>query len=155
MSMLDLSIWAAIAEIVATVAVVLSLLLVAYSIKRNTDEMEISNSNFLYQLDAEIGGDLSRDVRLATMLLKMEQKEALTDVEKIQYVALQERYLGLLEIAWTQYKSGSLAFIDWRDWDKYLSDFVLDGLPEKWWIECRSRYKPEFADHIDSKYAEN
>ncbi len=155
MSMLDLSGWAALAEIVATVAVVLSLLLVAYSIKRNTDEMETANSNFLYQLDAEIGGDISRDVRLATMLLKMEQKQDLTDVEKIQYVALQERYLGLLEIAWTQYKRGSLAFIDWRDWDKYLSDYVTDGLPKEWWIEMRSRYKPEFAEHVDSKYAEN
>ena len=155
MSMLDLSGWAALAEIVATVAVVLSLLLVAYSIKRNTDEMETSNSNFLYQLDAQIAGDLSRDVRLVTMILKMEQKETLTDVEKIQYVAFQERYLGLLEIAWTQYKRGSLAFIDWRDWDKYLSDFVTDGLPKEWWIERRSRYKPEFAKHVDSKYVEN
>ncbi len=155
MRILDLSGWAALAEIVATVAVVLSLLLVAYSIKRNTDEMETTNSNLLYQLDAQIMGDLSRDVRLATMHLKMEQEETLTDVEKIQYVALQERYLGLLEIAWTQYKSGSLALIDWRDWDKYLSDYVTDGLPEEWWIECRSRYKPEFADHVDSKYAEN
>ncbi len=36
MSMFDLAGWAALAEIVATVAVVLSLLLVAYSIKRNT-----------------------------------------------------------------------------------------------------------------------
>jgi len=72
--MLDLAGWAALAEIVATVAVVLSLLLVAYSIKRNTDEME--------------------------------QKETLTDVERFQYVAFQDRYLGLLEIAWTQYKSG-------------------------------------------------
>ncbi len=155
MSMLDLSGWAALAEIIGTVAVVISLLLVAYSIKRNTDEMETANSNFLYQLDAQIAGDLSRDVRLATMRLKMEQKEALTDVEKILYVALQERYLGLLEIAWTQYKSGSLAFIDWRDWDKYLSDYVTDGLPKEWWIEIRSRYKPEFAEHVDSKYAEN
>jgi hypothetical protein len=155
MSTLDLSDWAALAEIVGTAAVVISLLFVAYSIKRNTDEMETSNSNFLYQLDAQIGGDLSRDVRLATMLLKMEQKEDLTDVEKIQYVALQERYLGLLEIAWTQYKSGSLAFIDWRDWDKYLSDYVTDGLPKEWWIEMRSRYKPEFAEHVDSKYTEN
>ena len=77
--------------------------------------METSNSNFLYQLDAQIAGDLSRDVRLATMFLKMEQKETLTDVEKFQYVTVQERYLGLLEIAWTQYKSGSLAFIDWHD----------------------------------------
>jgi hypothetical protein len=153
--MLDLSGWAALAEIIASFAVVLSLLLVAYSIKRNTGEMETANSNFLYQLEAQIGGDLSRDVRLATMFLKMEQKEALTDVEKIQYVAFQERYLGLLEIAWTQYKSGSLAFIDWRDWDKYLSEFVTDGLPKEWWIECRSGYKPEFADHMDSKYVEN
>jgi hypothetical protein len=155
MSMLDLAGWAALAEIVGTVAVVISLLLVAYSIKRNTDEMETANSNFLYQLDAQIAGDLSRDVRLATMLLKMEQKEALTDVEKIQYVALQDRYLGLLEIAWTQYKRGSLAAIDWRDWDKYLSDFVTGGLPEEWWIELRSMYKPEFAKLVDSKYAEN
>ncbi len=153
--MLDLSDWAALAEIVASVAVIISLLLVAFSIKRNTGEMEISNSNFLYQLDAQIGGDISRDVRLATILLKVERKEDLTGVEKIQYVALQERYLGLLEIAWTQHKRGSLALIDWRDWDKYLSDYVIDGLPKELWIEMRSFYKPEFADLVDSKYAEN
>ena len=85
----------------------------------------------------------------------MKQKEDLTGVEKIQYVALQERYLGLLEIAWTQYKSGSLALVDWRDWDKYLSDCVTAGLPKEWWIEMRSLYKREFAEHVDSKYAEN
>jgi hypothetical protein len=153
MSMLDLTGWAALAEIVGTVAVVISLLLVAYSIKRNTGEMETSNSNFLYQIDTEIGADLSRDVGLATLIVKMNQKEALTDVEKIQYVALQERYLSVLEIAWTQYKIGALSLTDWRDWDKYLSEFVIDGFPEEWWVECRSGYKPEFADHVDSKYA--
>jgi hypothetical protein len=152
MNTLDLSSWAALAEIIATVAVVVSLLFVAYSIKRNTAEMETSNSNFLYQLDAEIAGDLSRDVRLATIFLKMEQNETLTDVEKFQYVILQERYLGILEIAWTQYKSESLSVIDWRDWDQYLSSFVTDGLPMEWWIEIRSKYKPEFAEHVDSKY---
>jgi len=154
MDTLDLSGWAALAEIVASVAVIISLLLVAYSIKRNTDEMELSNSNLLYQLDAQIGGDISRDVGLATLLHKMKQKEDLTGVEKIQYIALQERYLGLLEIAWTQYKSGSLAPIDWRDWDTYLSDFVTDGLPNEWWLEMRSLCKPEFAEHVDHKYAE-
>lgn len=104
MNALDLSGWAALAEIVASVGVVFSLLLVAYSIKRNTGEMETSNSNFLYQLDAEIGGDLSRDIGLATLTHKMKQGDVLSDVEKIQYVAFQERYLGILEIAWTQYK---------------------------------------------------
>ncbi len=45
MNALDLSGWAALAEIVASVGVVLSLLLVAYSIKRNTDEIEFSHSD--------------------------------------------------------------------------------------------------------------
>lgn len=152
MNALDLSGWAALAEIVASVGVVFSLLLVAYSIKRNTGEMETSNSNFLYQLDAEIGGDLSRDIGLATLTHKMKQGDVLSDVEKIQYVAFQERYLGILEIAWTQYKSGALAYIDWRDWDKYLSDYVRNGLPKEWWIEIRPLYKPEFAEHVDSKF---
>ena len=152
--MLDLSGWAALAEIVASVAVIVSLLLVAYSIKRNTDEMEVSNSNFLYQLDAEITGDVSRNVGLATILHKMEGEENLTGVEKIQSVAFQERYLGLLEVAWTQYKSGSLALNDWRDWDKYLSTFVTDGLPKELWAERRSFYKTEFAEFVDSKYVE-
>jgi len=154
MSMLDLSGWAALAEIIASIAVIISLLLVAYSIKRNTDEMEVSNSNFLYQLDAEISGDVSRDIGLATILDKVEREEALTGVERIQYVALQERYLGLLEIAWTQYKSGSLALIDWRDWDKYLTIFVVNGLPKELWAEMRSFYKTEFAEYVDSKYVE-
>ena len=154
MSMLDLSGWAALAEIVASVAVIVSLLLVAYSIKRNTDEMEVSNSNFLYQLDAEIAGDISRNVGLATILHKVEREEALTGVEKIQYIAYQERYLGLLEIAWTQYRSGSLSLIDWSDWDKYLSDLVMHDLPKELWVERNSFYNSDFVEHVDSKYVE-
>ena len=151
----DLSRWAAISEIVATVAVVVSLLLVAYSIKRNTDEMETANSNFLYQLDEQITGDISRDAGLASIFVKAEQKEPLSDIEKFQYIYVWHRYLSVWEIAWTQYKSGSLSFIDWRDWDRYLSESFTEAMPEKWWIEIKSQYKPEFVEHVDAKFADN
>ena len=152
--MLDLSNWAALAEIIASAAVVISLLLVAYSIRRNTAEIELSNSNFLYQLETEIGADVSRDATLATIIHNFNQEETLTGAEKIQYVSLQERYRGVLEIAWTQQRNGTLSNIDWRDWDKYLSDMFTGGLPEEWWLEIRSAYKPEFAEHVDSKYVQ-
>jgi hypothetical protein len=152
--MFNLSDWAALAEIIASAAVVISLLLVAYSIRRNTAEIELSNSNFLYQLDTQIGADVSLNATLATIIHKVKQKESLTGAEKIQYVALQERYLSVLEVAWTQHGSGSLSDIDWRDWDKYLSDMFTGGLPDEWWLEIRSGYKPEFAEHVDSKYAQ-
>ncbi len=155
MRKLDLSGWAAIAEIVATVAVVFSLLLVAYSIQRITEEIEISNSNFLYQLDDRVSADLSRDTGLASIFIKVAQGDTLSDIEKFRYVYVQHRYLTQWEIAWTQYKRGSLAFVDWRDWDRYLSDSLTDAFPEEWWIEIRSGYKPEFAEHVDGKYAQN
>jgi len=147
--------WAAISEMIAAAAVVVSLLLVAYNIARNTDEMETSNSNFLYQLDEQVTGDLSRDFRLATIFVKMAQDETLTDVEKFQYMYVQHRYLSIWEIAWTQYKSGSLSFVDWRDWNQYLSDSLTESLPIEWWKEIRSDYKPEFALHVDTVYEDD
>jgi hypothetical protein len=97
---------------------------------------------------------VSRDATLATIIHKVNQKESLTGAEKIQYMALQERYLSVLEVAWTQHRSGSLSDIDWRDWDKYLSDMLTGGLPEEWWFEIRSMYKPEFAEYVDSKFGQ-
>jgi hypothetical protein len=155
MRKLNLSRWAAISEIVATAVVVVSLLLVAYNIKQNTDEMEIANSNFLYQLDEQITGDLSGNERLASIFIKVAQNEALSDTEKFQYVYVWHRYLSVWEIAWTQYRSGSLSSIDWRDWDLYLTESLTGSLPEEWWIEIRLNYKPEFVEHVDAKYADN
>jgi len=154
MRKLDLPGWAAIAEIVATIAVVLSLLLVAYSIQRNTEEVQISNSNFLYELELQVSGDLSREPGLATIFVKMSNGEALSEVERFQYLFVQHQYLTHWEIAWTQYRRGSLALDDWRDWDQYLGDYFTDAFPEEMWIEMRSGYKPAFAEHVDGKYAQ-
>jgi hypothetical protein len=147
--------WAAISEIVAAAAVVVSLLLVAYSIKRNTDEMETSNSNFLYQLDEQVTGDLSREPQLASLFIKVQNDQALSATEKFQFINLQQRYMTIWEIAWTQRNSGSLSEVDWQDWDMYLADYITGSLPEAWWVEIRLNYKPGFAEHVDNQYARN
>jgi hypothetical protein len=155
MRKLDLSKLAAISEIVATVAVVISLLFVGYSIKRNTDELHSSNTNFLYELDAQITADLSREPGLSSILVKVAQNDALSEIEKIQYVNLQHRFLTVWEIAWTQHNSGLLDFDEWTDWDRYLSGSVTRDFPQDWWIDIRSGYKPRFAHHVDAAYADN
>ena len=147
--------WAAVAEMVAAAAVVISLLLVAYSIKRNTEEMETSNSNFLYQLDEQVTADLSREPQMAALFIKVEKGQELSDTEKFQYLNLQQRFMTIWEIAWTQRNSGSLSEVDWQDWDTYLADYITGSLPEEWWVEIRLNYKPEFAEHVDAQYAGN
>ena len=50
MSKLKLTEWAAVSEIIGTVAVVISLLFLAFSVNRNTVVMQASNDNFVYEL---------------------------------------------------------------------------------------------------------
>jgi hypothetical protein len=135
MRKLDLSKLAAISEIVAAVAVVFSLLFVGYN--------------------AQITADLSREPGLPSILVKVAQDEALSEIEKIQYVNLQHRFLTVWEIAWTQYNSGLLDFDEWIDWDRYLSGSVTRDFPQDRWTDIRSDYKPEFAHHVDAAYADN
>ena len=60
MKKLDLQGWAAVAEIVGTVGIVISLLFVAHSVNRNTVELQSANENAHLQLnDAIIAGLLS------------------------------------------------------------------------------------------------
>lgn len=47
MARLKLTEWAASAEIIGTVAIVVSMLFVGYSINRNTKEMQAVNENYL------------------------------------------------------------------------------------------------------------
>ncbi|NIM69942.1 MAG: hypothetical protein GTN86_04640 [Xanthomonadales bacterium] len=153
MKKLDLPGWASVAEIVASIAVVVSLLFVAYSVKRNTEEMAIANTNFMYELDARITADLSSDPALAAITVKVEQGQALSEIEKLQYLHLQHRYLTVWEIAWTHYHRGSLDEDEWLAWNQYYGATARAGLPREWWREIRAFYKPAFAAHVEAAYA--
>jgi hypothetical protein len=50
MRKLNLTEWAAVSEIIGTVAIVISLLFVAYSVNQNTAVMQASNDDFIYEL---------------------------------------------------------------------------------------------------------
>ena len=80
MKRLDLTGWAAIAEIVGTVAVVVSLLFVAHSVNRNTSIMQSVNDNFIYQLQDERVRDIVSDPELASIIVKFRHKEDISEV---------------------------------------------------------------------------
>ena len=70
MKKLTLKEWAPAGEIVGTVAVVISLLFVAFSINRNTDATQASSENILFERHTELANQFMLDPSLAGLMVK-------------------------------------------------------------------------------------
>ena len=84
MKRLTLPEWAAIADIVGTVAVVVSLLFLAHTIEQNTAVTQSANDNFLYELDDRQQADVDLTEDLATILLKHYNGEELSGIDEFR-----------------------------------------------------------------------
>ncbi len=62
--------WAALAEIIGTVAIVVSLLFVGYSINRNTKKMQAVNENYLYEVQDSRRGAEAANSQLSALVVK-------------------------------------------------------------------------------------
>ena len=82
----NLAEWASIAEIIGTVAIVVSLLTVAYSIDRNTKVLSRQGMDELYDGSRELNLLMVADPELA-LLMKKAQKDifSLSEKERAQY----------------------------------------------------------------------
>lgn len=153
MSTLDLAGWAAIAEIVGTVAVVASLLFVAHSVNRNIAVLRAANDNFLYQLQDGRIADTVRDSELIAILVKHSKKEQLSDVENLRLIKHQIRKRNLWELAYDRHNEGLFSSNKWNGWNRMFATDISEDFPEEWWTAVKLRYGDDFARHVDALYS--
>jgi len=152
MPKIDIKLLAAGAEIVASIAVVVSLLLVVASIDQNTKSLQSINDNFLYELQNQRLRDVSTDSELASIVVRFFAGEELTTVETRRYGwwAIQE--LNMWEIAFMRYNEGLLPALQWNSWNRYWSIDMPESIPEQWWSAIKYQYSDEFVAHVDAIY---
>jgi hypothetical protein len=152
-NILDLTSWAAIAEIVGTLAVVASLLFVGISLNRNNAVLKATNDNFLYQLQDGRIADTLKDPELASILVKQSNKEELSDVEIQRLIKHQIRKRNLWELAFDRHNEGMLSSEKWDGWNRMFAAGISENFPQEWWSEVRQRYGENFARHVDAMYS--
>jgi len=155
MKKLSLPELAAFAEIVGTVAVVVSLLFLAYTIEQNTAVMQSANDNFLYELDDRQQADVALTEDLAIILLKHYNGEELSGVDEVRVRRQGIRQLSTWEIAFDRHREGLLSDEKWKSWNRYYSLNIRNDYPEEWWANLREYYGDEFAAHVDAVYEDN
>jgi hypothetical protein len=151
----DLSKWTAIAEIAGAMAVVISLIFVAVSLNRNTKELFVANENFLYQLQDDEFSDVASDADLAAILSKLRRKEALSDVESVQFEHHISRLMNRWELVFARHQGGFMSAVQWEDWDRFYTSAFVAQFPSELWPEWRYAYSQDFAEHVDRILSEN
>jgi len=146
---------AAVAEVMATVAVLTTLGILIFSINQNTKALQSINDNFLYQLQDSRLSDLNSSPDLARIVSRFDSGEELADHEARKYAAWVVRKLNMWELAYSRHRNGLMPPEQWVAWDGALSTNIPYEFPEDWWILMRYEYGEQFAAHVDAAYARN
>ena len=153
MRKLKLKEWAAIGELIGTTAVVVSLLFVAYSVNRNTLELQAANENFLYGIQEARRADEANNPQLVALVIAAQSGQTLSASERRQYFSHMIRGLNAWELAFTRYRAGLIPGGSWPTWDRMYADQARRDFPRDMWQEARLWYTDEFAAHVDAVYS--
>ena len=151
----NLSDWAAIAEIIASLAVIVSLIFLAYNINQNTRVMQTSNDNFVYELQYARWRDIVTSPSLASIYCKIGRGEQLSGEEKERFGYDKLRELTTWELAFNRHRDGQFSTEQWVCWNNYYEISFIDEFPRKSWEEVQHFYMPDFKDHVNSAYEKN
>ncbi len=146
--------WAAISEIVASIAVVASLAFVGISINRQTDQMQIDNVNDLFDSVRQIELSMLTDPNLLQVVVLSQQGsyDTLTPSQAFQYDRFMTAHIDILSQAFHRFRDGEQSVEQFEAWDSYYVFFVNEWLPRESWERIREVYPQPFRDHVEAMY---
>ena len=157
MKKIDLTGWSAIAEIVGTVAIVVSLLFVGYSVNRNTVVMQATNENLISQRTEDIIRDVLSNSDILSIAVKKANDEELSTYEKVGMELFVQRRFNQWELAYYRYSEGLFPPERWDAFNSATSQSFMGGQPfacnEDCWANKKSNFGTEFVKHVDAEYA--
>jgi len=154
MRKLSLSDWASLAEIVATVAVVISLVFVVISLERNTAVMQASSDNFIYELQYARTRDIVSSPGMASIYVKHRNGEELSAEEQERFFWDKMQELSAWELVFNRHRDGVFSTQLWEGWNEYFKVSFTRRFSAESWAEVRDFYAEDFQSHIDAIYAE-
>jgi hypothetical protein len=154
MKKLSLKEWAAVAEIVGTAGIIVSLLFVAHSINRNTELVQSAHSTLMYELTATAVDEQIEDGDYAVFSAKRSYGLEFQDQNEAKTLYSLTRYLNHWELLISRHGDGlvnDVVYLEWSDYYRYL---IARDMDIEWWDAVKVDYAQELVDAVDAAYAE-
>ncbi len=148
--------WAAIAEIVASVAVVISLIFVGLQVQKHTVELRATHSNDLYDAMREIELTMISTPHLTDAYEKAwnGRRDEMTDREQLIYQNYLVQSFTVWEQAFARAADGSMAEEDYASWEETFSAYLGTGVTREDVAFIRTWVGADFRKRLDEIAAE-
>ncbi|MCP5184673.1 MAG: hypothetical protein H6993_11970 [Pseudomonadales bacterium] len=147
---LNLQDYASVAEVIGAVAVVISLVYVALSIRQNTDAIQVSNHQALVAMDMEKNSWLRESEFAEIYVIAREEPEKLSKVQMQQYSTFVADTMNAWEFAYITYSNGAMDETIWHGWDGFYRSELSSDLFRRFWLDRGEGFSPKFKAYVDS-----
>ena len=154
MKKLSLKEWAAVAEIVGTAGVIVSLLFVANSINRNTELVQSAHSTLIYELSATAVDEQIEDGDYAIFSAKRSYGLEFQDENEAKTLYSLTRYLVHWELLIARHADGLVDDDVYFEWSDYYGYMIARDMNIEWWDAVEKDFSPYLVDVVNATYAE-
>jgi hypothetical protein len=141
MRKLGFSEWASVAEVVGALGVIASLMFVAFSVAKNTDEAIASRTGTLYDTARQIELTIASDPEWAATIIRgRDTEQQLSKVEEYRYDAYVVAVLDLWDEMLLRNEDGLIENDLLVDWDSYFTDWAGRHVTEAAWARVEWNY---------------
>ena len=145
--------WAALAEIVSSIGVVLSLVYVARQLKQNTGMMQVSASSERVDRDYTIVEGMINNKELAELWnMGDSQFDELDAADQTRMLFFERRALILWHHLFNLRDRGLITEMDWEVQDWVISNIGKRQSVRRAWDMFKGGFNREFIDYVDMKF---
>lgn len=146
--------YASIAEVVSAVAIVVSLLYVAYEFRQTSTMSSREADVMLFERVREANRLVVESPDLAELLVRARRApDQLSEADSLRLLTFQHDFFDSWEMGWYYQRDGILEEATWREWDEWFAAEAR-GRPSFGWTENRRHFPGlEFRRHVDSALA--
>ena len=152
MKKLKLTEWAAVAEVVGTIGVMVSLVFVAFSINNNTEEVRASQTNYVYDTSRQIELMVAADPEWVSIVIKgRNHSEQLSEVEQYRYDAYLVANVDLWDAMLERHADGLINSFQLGGWDDYFIGWTERHIADSDWQRIKWQYRDyDIAQKIEA-----
>ena len=150
---MDLQNLSAIANIIQTVAFILSVTFVWVQIRESNRLSRIANNRTSFQLSSPLLMQFIKDREMTELRIRGSRDyEALDEVDKFRYVQFLFWWLILHDDIYYQYQNGLMDDDTYQGWDHELKEFIRENhLGVHWEREMKPFFRADFQKVIEQK----
>jgi hypothetical protein len=153
MKNLSLKEYAAVAEIIGTVGIIVSLLFVAHSINLNSALVKSAHSTLMYELNTTAVAEQIQDGNYAIYSAKRSYGLEFQDENEAKTFYNLLRFLTHWELLIARHSDGLVSDDEYSEWGVYYSQMIVRDMDVEWWNATKMEWDQSLVDVVDAAFA--